>query len=206
MISRLSSSHVQLLIIVACMSVVLPGCTRNKFYNAPAALKPMPWIFKMEPKNLSAHMKQGWKDGCESGLGSMTNSYYRANYKFRMDPGLRQNPEYYKIWKDTYNFCRHYAYGRTREANQRFRLQDKAPVTLEKLGAHTLLKQGLLNFWGPSGFEGVPLENFGYIGGNPWIGDGGHTNWDYSAAHYTATTGLFDALNWDLRPSQGFAW
>lgn len=199
------SSYALPLFICAALSV--SGCTRSKFYNIPDKLKPMPWIFNMAPQNVSAQFKAAWKDGCESGLSSMTNSYYRSNYKFRMDPALRKDPEYYKVWKDTYNFCRHYAYGRLRESDQRFRLQNRVPITLEKVGAHTLLKQGPLNFWG-TGWDGAPLENFGVIGGDPYVVDGmgAHANWDFSAPHYTATTGLQDALNWDLRPSWGFAW
>lgn len=192
-------------IVGCCALAVLPGCSR-KLHNLPDKLKPLPWIFDMEPKGLSPQMSQAWKDGCESGLASMTNSYYRANYKFKMDPGLRKIPEYYKFWKDIYNFCRHYTYGRTREANMRFALPDQQSSTLTKVGIHPVFERGLLNFWGPSGFAGVPLENFGYIEGQKWIGDGEHTNWDFSEPYYYATTGLHGVLNWDLRPTQGFVW
>jgi hypothetical protein len=88
------------------------------------AMKPMPWIFKQMPEHAPEEYKKGWKEGCESGLASMTNDYYKTFYTFKQDAGLIKNEIYYKAWKDTFNFCRHYAYGIVRESNTRMRTPD----------------------------------------------------------------------------------
>lgn len=74
------------------------------------------------PHDGSPEYKQGWKDGCETGLSSMTNDYYRAFYQYRVDVNLVNNETYYRAWKDTFNYCRHYAYGTLKESDLRMKL------------------------------------------------------------------------------------
>ena len=99
--------------------LLLSGCDTMK-----TALRPMPWILDQYPKDAPEDYVAGWKDGCESGLASMTNDYYRAFYHFKSDTAQVKNSNYYIPWKDAYNYCRHYAYGPLREAN----LRQKLPV------------------------------------------------------------------------------
>lgn len=146
---------------------LLAGC-----YNAPDALKPMPWIFDMMPKDAPNNYKRGWKDGCESGMANMTNSFYRKFYTFRQNQALREDATYYKTWKDTYNFCRHYAYGTLRESNQRTRLPNaQTSFQSQFMGAEGILDKGLLHMWGP-GDALVPFSQIGAIGGSGYVGTG----------------------------------
>lgn len=146
---------------------LLAGC-----YNAPDALKPMPWIFDMMPKDAPNKYKRGWRDGCESGLGNMTNSMYRKFYTFRQDKSLREDATYYKAWKDTYNFCRHYAYGTLRQSDMRTRLPN-TQTTFQStfMGAEGIFTNGMLQLWGP-GDALLPLQKIGKVGGDGFLGTG----------------------------------
>jgi hypothetical protein len=52
--------------------------------------------------------QQAWKDGCESGMSTYGNSFYKTFYSYKMDPNLRDNELYYRTWKDAFNYCRHF--------------------------------------------------------------------------------------------------
>lgn len=88
------------------------------------ALRPASWILDMYPKNASPMYKKAWVEGCESGLASMSNDYYKTFYTFKQDQSLLHDDTYYKVWKDTFTFCRHYQYGLIREANVRMHTPD----------------------------------------------------------------------------------
>jgi hypothetical protein len=51
---------------------------------------------------------QGWKDGCESGAQASSNSFYRAQYKFKQNWELITDPVYKNGWDSAYNQCRKY--------------------------------------------------------------------------------------------------
>jgi hypothetical protein len=289
--------------VLACLAVLLAGGCKNKFYGAPKMLKPANWILDQMPKGMSPVFNYGWQHGCESGLATMTNSYYRYNYRFKMDPEMRtyslnlgssaanyenrfrdaerelgsyrvydyyyrygrkyrnypaslpaNAPErkwcelgirdaragheagkqrleqeygeakkrhrlawqkwyakkshaddYYTAWKDSFNFCRHYGYGRTRESDNRTRLPNRNFTLHDRVGIHPVFTHGLLNFWGPGMNAARPLKNVGIIAGNSTIGDD-FLNWDYSDGYGAGTKGLYDMLNWNLAPEEGFAW
>ncbi len=166
---------------------LLGGC-----YNAPDHLKPMPWLFKQMPNDAPNNYKRGWKDGCESGLASMTNSFYRTFYTFKQDATLRRDPTYYTAWKDTYNFCRHYAYGTLRESGQRINLPNNLNQGQQTfMGAEGIFEQGPLQMLGPGGTTLMPLQKVGPIGGNgnfP-LDLGGISNWDYSNEYMSLGNG-----------------
>lgn len=154
-------------VIAIMVLLFLFGC-----YNAPDALKPMPWIFNMVPKEAPNNYKRGWRDGCESGLANMTNSMYRKFYTFRQDNALRKDATYYKVWKDTYTFCRHYAYGTLRQADMRTRLPN-AQTSFQAyfMGAEGIFDKGMLNLWGPVDWL-VPMQKIVHIGGDRFLGTG----------------------------------
>lgn len=102
------------IIVALSMLLVLTGCESVK-----NTMRPMPWIFKHVPDNANEDYKMGWTDGCESGLAGMTNTYYQTFYKFKTQPEMVRNPDYYKPWQDAYNYCRHYAYAPIRESDLR---------------------------------------------------------------------------------------
>ena len=72
--------------------------------------KPTPWGIGKVPEG-SEMFQKGWKDGCETGLGSYGNTRYQMAYDFVQDYELVNNPEYYRAWKDANVYCRWYAYG-----------------------------------------------------------------------------------------------
>lgn len=53
--------------------------------------------------------RQGYRDGCQSGFKAYSSQYNKVWWKFKQDPALRQNPVYYRIWKDAYAYCAAYA-------------------------------------------------------------------------------------------------
>ncbi len=155
------------ILVILISFILLQGC-----YNAPDKLKPMPWIFNMMPKDAPNNYKRGWKDGCESGLANMTNSIYRKFYTFRQDKNLREDATYYKTWKDTYNFCRHYAYGTLRQSDQRTRLpNNQTAFQAYFMGAEGILDKGILKLTGPADAL-LPLQKIGPIGGSGYVGVG----------------------------------
>ena len=166
-----------LLLILAGFSLVLTNC-----YNAPRNIKPASWVFKHMPENASETFKQGWMDGCESGLSSMTNTAYKTFYSFKQNAALRSDPEYYMVWKDTYTYCRHYVYGTIRQSDQRMYLPNTVnEIQQSFFGAENLLSHGILNMWGPGGKALLPLSNVGEIAGTgAWPLDiGGISGLDY---------------------------
>lgn len=195
------------LILIGC--VVLGGLSGCKFHGAPKQIKPGAWILDQVPEHFPAKLKKAWLDGCNSGMGSMTNSFYRSFYRFQQDPRLRKDVEYYKVWKDTYNFCRHYTYGVIREGDVRFKLavQDGASgFSLGKTGGWQMggdiFNKGLLRMSGPDG-EGVVLANFGQIDGGThkyWGED--QLNWDYRDHGWATKSSESSQWNMDFRPSQ----
>lgn len=183
------------------LTLLLLPLAINGCYSLPDSLKPMPWLFKQVPKDAPAEFKKGWYDGCESGLASMTNSFYRSSYRFQQDPALRKDPVYYKTWKDTYTFCRHYAYGTIRQSDTRMRLPNNITTMHERIGGgHNILGHNMLNLWGP-GTEGMPLKNFGQIGGDPSFGGGVLNAMDFSGDMIMSTNGG-SSMNMDFRPAQ----
>jgi hypothetical protein len=96
-----------LLLVICCIT----GCA-GKIFNSKSMFAPKP--FRMggpardgstDPDYLS-----GWDDGCETGMSTMVQGYYKSFYAFKQDPYMVSNPVYYKAWKDSYDYCRHYAF------------------------------------------------------------------------------------------------
>ncbi|MCD6034976.1 MAG: hypothetical protein K0R63_717 [Rickettsiales bacterium] len=123
------------------------------------ALRPMPWIFNQMPKTAPEEYQRGWKEGCESGMASMTNDYYKTFYTFKQSPELITNETYYKAWKDVYTFCRHYSYGIIREADVRMRTPDDPDQ-------FSLEGQGIGNMFPGYGGGTSPKSVFGNNAGN----------------------------------------
>lgn len=183
--------------------LVLSGC-----YNVPDKLKPMSSIFNMVPKDAPNNYKIGWKDGCETGLASMTNSFYKKFYTFRQNQKLRTNSLYYKAWQDSFMWCKHYAYGTLRQSDQRYRLPNNIQSYHENFmgGEGILSDKGLLHLYGPGGTTLLPFQKIGDIGGNtdiPSLGGGaawsqyvgGQSTLDYSDGFFTP--GFENGMNMD---------
>jgi len=50
--------------------------------------------------------RQGWKDGCESGVSAYGSDIYKSFYAFKLDNKLVNNKIYYAYWGDAFNYCR----------------------------------------------------------------------------------------------------
>lgn len=184
-------------IIVLAVLSLLSAC-----HSLPDNLKPGAWILDQAPKDGPPEFKQGWTDGCESGMASMSNSLYKASYSFKQDKTLRNNPVYYKTWKDTFNFCRHYLYGTLRQANVRMVLPTKNNTFLNGFGTVNIFESSFLNNLGPSG-QGEFLQNWGDTAGNaqgPLESMGGVLDFSNDMVGGASNLGLGMGAGWDFRP------
>lgn len=66
-----------------------------------------PGFMNMDPPG-SPEFKQGWHDGCESGLSTYAPAYYKLYYKFYQNYEMLSNHDYDVGWHESFNYCRHY--------------------------------------------------------------------------------------------------
>lgn len=71
-----------------------------------------PWPARMgkPPDNAPKDYKQGWYDGCITGLSTMSQVYYKDFYGYKQDYTKVDNVMYYQAWKDAYTYCRQYSF------------------------------------------------------------------------------------------------
>lgn len=98
---RRKGKAVGILMVVAAM---LSGCG-DTFYQQ--LVRPRPWGMGKTPEG-SPYFKQGWDDGCSTGVAVYGIDRYKWSYTFKQDMTLVSNPEYYRAWKDAYTYCRWY--------------------------------------------------------------------------------------------------
>lgn len=72
------------------------------------------WVDLTKPVSIDARApegpypyRQGWTDGCESGLSAVNDQVqlFLKTYKFTMNNKLKKNPLYFKAWNYGYNHC-----------------------------------------------------------------------------------------------------
>lgn len=51
--------------------------------------------------------RQGWSDGCESGLSAANDKVqlFLRTHKFTLNPRMKRDPLYFKAWTYAYNHC-----------------------------------------------------------------------------------------------------
>lgn len=91
------------LLIVLILSLMVTACTGkggSLDLTKPASLN-------LEPPEGPPEYRQGWSDGCESGMNVYSADFYKfwKVYEFRQDENLRNNRVYYQVWKDAYLYC-----------------------------------------------------------------------------------------------------
>ena len=69
--------------------------------------KPVPFRLADTPDG-PPNFKQGWEDGCETGLATESTTFYKSFYKFKQDPYQITDPLYFETWVDAYRYCRDY--------------------------------------------------------------------------------------------------
>ena len=90
-------------------TIVLTGCetwtTVEELFTHPR-----PYGIGETPEG-SPVFRQGWNDGCDSGLGVYGGRLYRVKaYRYKQDLTQIDNPEYYRAWKDAFTYCRWYSW------------------------------------------------------------------------------------------------
>ena len=85
------------------------------FLTASCGFKPKvgaPWMQKMltQGPEGSTKFRQGWRDGCETGISASSNRLQRSFYKFRQNYELSKDPQYYTGWKSAFNYCQRYVF------------------------------------------------------------------------------------------------
>jgi hypothetical protein len=71
--------------------------------------KPLPPGMGEVDPNAPPIYKQGWRDGCETGMWVYGGDNYRyLGYKFKQDYSMINNEDYYSAWQDSYLYCRWY--------------------------------------------------------------------------------------------------
>ena len=71
-----------------------------------------PWMQKLfkEGPDGPEEFRQGWRDGCETGLSAVANRFQRSFYQFKQDYKLAQNPVYYAGWRTSFTYCQRYLF------------------------------------------------------------------------------------------------
>jgi hypothetical protein len=99
MLQKIFKNIIILLIISAVTSCAL-GKPRMK------RLEPSKF-FKKDLENASPDFKQGWADGCESGMAGGSNSFNQSFYKANTQDGYKftYSPDYKTAWGNAFWFC-----------------------------------------------------------------------------------------------------
>jgi hypothetical protein len=91
------------IICIMCVMLMIVGCTgRDGTFDWR---KPM--SLDLTPPEGPYEYEEGWTDGCESGMHTYTDDFYKTIGvgSLRSNPELRSNKMYYQAWKDAYLYC-----------------------------------------------------------------------------------------------------
>ena len=75
----------------------LTGCGGWHGYNAVS--------LDMTPPDGPEIYRQGWIDGCKTGVASNTNDFYKLFTKIQQNPVMMKEEIYRRVWQDAYNYC-----------------------------------------------------------------------------------------------------
>ncbi|MFT6077022.1 MAG: hypothetical protein ACJA02_000841 [Myxococcota bacterium] len=77
-----------------------------RFTARPAFREPSKF-FKKDLKNASPDFKQGWEDGCESGMSGGSTSFNQNFYQANKQDGYKfsYSPDYKTAWGSAFWFC-----------------------------------------------------------------------------------------------------
>ncbi len=90
--------------VMLLLTSVTSACRNQSLY------KPRPIGITGPPADAPENYLAGWKDGCETGMSTMSTSWYKTFYGYKMSVNQMQDPEYYRAWRDSYTYCRHYSF------------------------------------------------------------------------------------------------
>ena len=92
------------LVILAISTVLMvTGCTGKG--GSFDMRKPV--SLDLEPPEGPPEYRQGWTDGCESGMNVYSADFYKLMqvFEYKQDPQLKKNKIYAQVWKDAYLYC-----------------------------------------------------------------------------------------------------
>ncbi len=131
------------------VALLISGCsneTAKTSLNQLDFLKPAHFVFNQMPSNADIIYKQGWQDGCNSGISTFSNEFYKTFYSFQMKEALMRRTNYQRAWETAYHYCRGYVYGIVKEGEMRTQRGHQNPIKLQGLDQW-------INGWGPQMFE-----------------------------------------------------
>ena len=93
-------------LVIILLSLSCVGCNQGRPQVGA------PWMQKLlfEGPEGPPLFREGWVDGCETGLSATANNFQRHFYRFKQKEHLAQNQEYYTGWKAAYNYCSRYVF------------------------------------------------------------------------------------------------
>lgn len=109
-----NNSMLKRIIILAAIAISLSACAGSSELNITG----MPH----EPKKGPPEYIAGWKAGCQTGMATYSNLYYRNKYSTSVNPQMMQNARYNKGWELGQSYCSYYS--ATYLANKEFKQAD----------------------------------------------------------------------------------
>lgn len=99
----------RIIVLILVAITVLSGCRAGPPW--------MQWMYEGPPpgKEYTPLYVEGWQHGCETGVSTTTNFWYKQFYHFKQDWAKAQDPVYYKGWKDALRYCSRYMFQYTRK-------------------------------------------------------------------------------------------
>ncbi|MET0155139.1 MAG: hypothetical protein ABW189_03420 [Rickettsiales bacterium] len=76
--------------------------------SACSHARPNAKLLNGAPTSAPVAYKQGWRDGCESGMAMTGNFAYKAAYRYRVDRAMLNDMQYYRGRKEGETYCAHY--------------------------------------------------------------------------------------------------
>lgn len=73
-------------------------------------IKPRPFAMGGPQQDAPQDYLDGFNDGCETGMATMSTNWYKTFYRFKQDTARLHNQLYYQAWKDAYTYCRQYTF------------------------------------------------------------------------------------------------
>lgn len=88
-------------IIIICLGVtLLSGCTYKPKVGSPFIQD----LMNQAPDG-PIEFREGWRDGCETGISVTSNAFQRHFYTFTQNPDMAQDHKYYTGWKTAFWLC-----------------------------------------------------------------------------------------------------
>ena len=90
--------------IVTVLGLALSACSSDSIFA------PKPHGITGPARDAPENYLAGWDAGCQTGMSTMSPTYYKSFYGYTLDANMIEDPEYYRAWRDAYTYCRHYTF------------------------------------------------------------------------------------------------